>query len=213
KGPENVYQNDRFAYRFTVPEGWSFSDEKGVVIGEPNGNPGQNDETDKGDAPALTNAKLQLEVKARTTEAPDIYIKNRLNIPFLKKSESIEINRLKGHSGMIPAKDDDPEKRLAVLYYSRYAFVFTGDLADPEIKAKDDIYKQIIASFRPISRRTLVARESQKIEYVKATGRTSFAKLAKALRLGKYGEEELRIINDMYPVGEPEAGQWIKIIR
>lgn len=205
--PANIFQDEHFGYRFNIPEGWIFEDKGSAVIGEPKA-------TEEKPIPeALVGAHLELTVLARTTESPDVYIKKRMKIPLLKKSEAFNPNRLAGYTGVIPAGGDQPEKRLVVLYYSRYAFVFKGNLTGKDVKEKDNAYLQISSTFRPVSKRALQARESQTINYVKATPNTTFAALANYLKLGKYGEEELRIINGYYPTGEPTPGQWIKIIR
>jgi predicted Zn-dependent protease len=51
------------------------------------------------------------------------------------------------------------------------------------------------------------------VQYVKATNNTTFAGLAKALKLSATDIEDLRIINSLYPSGEPVAGQWIKVFK
>ena len=48
---------------------------------------------------------------------------------------------------------------------------------------------------------------------VRAKDGDTFERLAGTVDLGRYGEEELRLLNDMYPDGEPEAGQLLKIIE
>ena len=206
--PDNVYQDDNLAFRFNIPDGWSFEDQGKQVLGAPLA-------TENEPIPdELKSAQLKLTVLPRTTESPDLYIKNRLNIPFLKKNESLLVNRLKGHTGVAAASDSNPEQRITVLYYGRSAFVFTGDLSDgKDAKEQEKIYQEVYTSFRPISKRSLLNQQSKAIYYVKATASTSFAKLNHALKLGKHGERELRIINGYYPRGEPTPGEWIKIIR
>ncbi len=194
--PDNVYQDEKRAFRFNIPEGWSFEENSSGVVGQPD---------DGG-------AKITILVMARTLESPDVYIKNQLAIPLLKKSEPMNQNRLKGHTGLVPGQEK-PDMRLAVIYYGRNAYIFQGEFLNGAVTKKAD--SEILAtarSFRPVSRAALSARKPRVIHYVKATSSTTFAKLAKHLKLGKFGEEELRIINNEYPVGEPDNGQWIKII-
>ena len=216
--PDNVYQNDRFSYRLSVPPGWQFAGEGQLVTGKPHAELWETQQQEKEQqAPYpehYNDANLTLEVMRRTTETPDVYIKKRLNIPMLKKSEAIRPNRVAGHTGLISASGNQPEQRLAVLYYSRYAYVFKGDLAvGKSAREQDKLYQQIIHSFRPIARRAGQSRDSKQLHYVKATANTNFAALARYLKLDKYGEQDLRIINGYYPVGEPKPGEWIKIIR
>ena len=39
------------------------------------------------------------------------------------------------------------------------------------------------------------------------------AELARHIRLGRYTEEQLRLLNGYYPRGEPTPGEWIKIVK
>lgn len=195
--PENIYQDEKRAFRFNIPEGWRFKESGSAIVGETEGN----------------SARMEISIKARTLEAPDKYIKNQLNIPLLKKSEPLSQYRLQGQTGMVPVSGKQ-DQRLAVLYYGRYAYIFEGEFLDA--KKSGEMDKQVLAvirTFRPISRRALAVQEPKAIHYVKATSSTTFAALAQYLKLGKFGEDELRIINGYYPRGEPEPGEWIKIIR
>lgn len=53
----------------------------------------------------------------------------------------------------------------------------------------------------------------KKLELVRAKSGDTFARLAGQVNLGKYAEERLRLLNGMYPKGEPSPGQLIKIVR
>jgi len=150
---------------------------------------------------------------ARTLDDPDQFIKNQLGIPFVKKAEAFIQSRLRGYTGFVPTTGL-PDQRIAVIYYGRKAYIFRGEIdsnADKKQANKD--FFNIIKSFRPISKRSLNARKPKTIHYVKATKNTSFSRLANHLKLGKYGEDELRIINGYYPAGEPKIGEWIKLIH
>ena len=55
--------------------------------------------------------------------------------------------------------------------------------------------------------------KGQRIRIVKAKPGDTFAKLAAQSALPNYAEAQLRLINGMYPDGEPEASQLIKIVE
>jgi len=195
--PDTVYQDEQRGFRFNIPEGWTFSQQGAALVGTPED----------------SEASLKITTRARTLESPDDYIRNQLNIPLIRKSEPLRLRRLKGHTGLVP-RDGRADSRLAVIYYGRKAYIFEGEFPGEKVdKALDADMLAIIGSFRPVSRRALAARKSKVIHYVKATPSTTYAKLANYLKLGKFGEEELRIMNHQYPTGEPRPGQWIKIIR
>ena len=54
---------------------------------------------------------------------------------------------------------------------------------------------------------------AKRIRLVRAQSGDTFANLAESSDLGEYAEEELRLLNDMYPEGEPIPGQLLKLIN
>ncbi|RLA43729.1 MAG: peptidase M48 [Gammaproteobacteria bacterium] len=207
---EDRYYDNKLNFTFDYPQGWQFKKDAARIIGQP---------VDR-------SATLSIEIKARTVDTPDIFIKKILGINFIRKSEPIVVSRLNGHTGVVPGKNGASDTRLAVLYYGRRAFVFTGNVIDGSLDKTtstgnpannstdtyDKQFKSIIGSFQPRSSRRR-ANRSAPLHYVKASSAATYAKLARQLNLGKYGADELRLINGDYPGGEPRAGQWIKIIR
>lgn len=201
KPPENAYQNNALAFQIYFPKNWSYD--------ETSSNNGDFIQAKNSD----NNAHMTVGMKARTKDTPDQFIKKQLGIPLLKKSEAFIQARLRGYTGFIPKKGL-PDQRIAVIYYGRRAYLFRGkiDAAANEEQANKDIIN-IIRSFHPLSKRALKERKPKTIHYVKATGNTTFSRLARHLKLGKFGEDELRIINGYYPAGEPKVGEWIKLIQ
>ena len=56
------------------------------------------------------------------------------------------------------------------------------------------------------------AAKPLQLKVVRASSSTTMASLAAQSDLPNYPEDELRVINGLYPQGEPEPGQLIKII-
>ena len=159
-------------------------------------------------------AKLSMAPIARTSQTPEEYLYNYLKVAKLDQGSAIVPAGLKGFSGILPGGGDQPDSRIAVIYYKRNAFVFTGEVTNAEQFAEaDKLFTQSIATFRPISRREIDGQKPKTIHYVKATNATTFEKLGKALKLSTSEVDDLRIINGHYPSGEPSAGDWIKIFK
>jgi len=159
-------------------------------------------------------ARLAMTPIARTSQTPEEYLYNHLKVSKLEQGNAIAPAGLKGFSGILPGKDDKPDSRIAVIYYKRNAYIFTGEVTRAELFPEaDKLFKQSIATFRPISRREIDGQKPKRIHYVKATNVTTFEKLGKALKLSVSEVDDLRIINGHYPSGEPSAGDWIKIFR
>ncbi|OUS15174.1 hypothetical protein A9Q88_11440 [Gammaproteobacteria bacterium 50_400_T64] len=203
---DNRFYHDKLRFQFDYPKGWAFTDQ-GLAI---NGH----DEKQS--------ATLTVTIKSRTLDSPADYLKNKLGIAFIKKSESLMINGLKAHTGIIPAKNGSKEQRIIVIYYGRRAYVFRGEVNKGRLDDKTDTtakqsydrdFLGIASSFKPRSIRELQNQKPQTIHYVKAKSGATYARLAKHLVLGRYGVDHLRLINGDYPGGEPTVGQWIKIIR
>ena len=76
----------------------------------------------------------------------------------------------------------------------------------------DRLFMNTLKTFQPM-RRNVNKASVKKIHYVKANQNTTFAQLARHIRLGRYTEQQLRLINGYYPRGEPKPGEWIKIIK
>ena len=199
---ENRFYGENPPFRFDYPAGWSFSQTGNTISG----------------AGPQPGSAISLEIRPRTVQSPEQYIKNSLGIGFIKKSQAIVQAGLAGHTGLVPSQSG-PDQPIAVIYYQRGAYVFRGNLTDAAStdtaseEALNRDFTAIIRSFAPAQPARLGGLEPQRIHYVKATANTSFAQLASHLKLGKYGEQELRLINGYYPRGEPVAGEWIKIIR
>jgi len=205
KQPDRFYHN-KLRFQFDYPKGWAFND-KGLSIS------GRNEKQ---------SATLIVDIKARTLDSPADFIKHSLGIPFIKKSESLIINGLKAHTGIVPVENGSKEQRLIVIYYGRRAYIFSGQVNDgslndkPNTKAQqsyDRDFLGIASSFKPRSMREMKSQNPQAIYYVKAKAGATYARLSKHLKLGRYGVDHLRLINGDYPGGEPTVGEWIKIIR
>ncbi len=198
------YTDQKLGFTFAYPEGWQFTGKGNLINGQPQDQ----------------SATLSVAIKARTLDTPDLFIKKILGVGFIRKSEPIIVARLQGHTGIIPAgsANNSSDTRLAVIYYGHRAYVFKGTARSGNLDKQhgtdtyDNEFKNIIGSFQP---RATVRRSNRpaSIHYVKARAGATYDKLARQLHLGKYGADELRLINSDYPSGEPQAGQWIKIIR
>lgn len=204
---QNRHYDYQRGFTFDHPEGWKFSATGGMLKGQ------SEDGT----------AELTLRIKQRTLDAPDAFIKKVLGIGFIRKSEPLIIARLKAHTGIVPGHGGTAagsDARLTVIYYGKGAYVFSGTVAGGRgsiddtylTSTYDAVFKDIAASFRPLAR-TRQADDPAKLHYVKARAGVTYEKLARQLNLGKYGAAELRLINAHYPSANPQAGEWIKIIR
>jgi predicted Zn-dependent protease len=70
-----------------------------------------------------------------------------------------------------------------------------------------------IKTFRRMKQTEFAQAEPLKIKIIRADENTRVADLAKKSPLPKYAEQQLRLLNDLYPDKEPKPGQLIKVIE
>ena len=78
--------------------------------------------------------------------------------------------------------------------------------------ASDADLSKIGFSLARMQRDEFASAKPLKVQVVRAESDTTMAALAAASDLPNYAEDQLRVINGLYPRGEPEEGQLIKII-
>ena len=90
------------------------------------------------------------------------------------------------------------------------AFIVAGlgrnDLPNAALVSVTKKMRALKRSERPLA-------EGREIKLIRAKQGDTFAALARRSNLDDYAEDQLRLINGMYPSGEPRAGQMIKLIK
>ncbi len=101
---------------------------------------------------------------------------------------------------------------VGTVYRGKTAFVLVG-LGNVRTLPGTELL-ETMASIRKLSKTDQKKATEKKLKIVRAKAGQTFAQLARQSKgLGKFAEQELRLLNGMYPNGEPKAGQLIKIVR
>ncbi|MFT4826073.1 MAG: putative Zn-dependent protease [Cryomorphaceae bacterium] len=192
------YSDMKARVRIDFPEEWPWQKEGDLIVAN---------------APEKL-ARISLSSRSRTLQSPEEFLHNELNVKSVEQGSNISPSRLKGFSAVIPADGDKTETRIAVIYYKLQAYVSRGEIEPgQDFDEFDKAFTASIETFRTITQREIDGQKPKRIDYVRATATTDFAALAKEHKLGAYGEEELLLLNGLYPNGKPKVGQWIKVIR
>ena len=77
----------------------------------------------------------------------------------------------------------------------------------------DDVGLKTIKSMRQLKNAERKLAKPKNIKVIRAKSGDTFASLARRSDLANHAEEQLRLLNGMYPDGEPTAGQLIKIVQ
>jgi predicted Zn-dependent protease len=104
--------------------------------------------------------------------------------------------------------------RFAVVYYNNLAYVFVGaSRLGTAFPASDPLIMSSVSTFRRLRHNEYDLGEPDRIRLITADGTTRMADLARKSPIQKYPLERLRLINDLYPDGEPVPGQLLKIVE
>ncbi len=104
--------------------------------------------------------------------------------------------------------------RFIVLYDRGHAYLFTGVSRDAAKQGQfDQQFTAVARSFHRLSSKEREIAEGLSLHLIKAKPGTRIASLAGSSPIPRHAEAQLRLLNDLYPAGEPEAGQTLKIVR
>lgn len=197
---ENRYTHNRLGFTLVYPKDWQVANQQSAIVGAA-----------VDDSAKITLTVAQVDPKANF----ETLLRDQFKVRLLRQSEALTQHGLRGHTGIMAEGNSD--SRIAILVQGNRAYWLQGEVieADQDVDY-DALFMETIRSFQPVRPRApqrVVAKHSQSIKYVQANDNTTFARLALDLKLGKYGEEYLRLINGYYPRGEPYPGEVIKIIQ
>ncbi|GAA6139784.1 M48 family metalloprotease [Arenicella sp. 4NH20-0111] len=100
--------------------------------------------------------------------------------------------------------------RVAMVTRGNQAYVISGvGKSQPPNQEFFDVAKSV-RRLKPSERKLA---EGRSIKLIKAKRGDTIASLARKSNLDKYAQAQIRLINGLYPDGEPKAGQMIKIIQ
>lgn len=194
----NRYYETTLGYTMVFPDEWNVENSFTTVTGEEEGI-----------------GSLQVEARRlRDNIEPRVFIRDNLGITNLQKSEALSQFRLLGHTGTHVSPETGNTERVAVIYLGPRAFIFRGDIADASaVDEIDEVMLDSIRSFRAIQRGETLLGSELKLRYVQASEFFDFAVVAQSSKIANYPEETLRLLNGYYPSGNPEAGDWVKLVE
>ncbi len=194
----NRFYETNLGYTIVFPDDWNVESTFTTVSGEAEGI-----------------GSLQVEARRLNDNIePRVFIRDVLGITNLQKSEALSQYRLLGHTGTHVSSETGNTERVAVIYLRPRAFIFRGEITNNS--AVDEIDEQLLESirtFRAIQRGETLLGSEMKIRYVQASEYFDFAVVAQQSKIANYPEETLRLLNGYYPSGQPEAGEWIKLVE
>ena len=136
------------------------------------------------------------------------------NFNSFSAGRNVRTSEDQGYAGRAIVGEGSKSQEIVVgtVYRGDRAFVMVG-LGNSNSLPGDQLL-DTLSSVRRLQASDQKFAKGQKLNTIRAKQGQTFAQLAKnSPSLGKYAEQELRLLNGMFPTGEPKAGQLIKVVQ
>lgn len=154
---------------------------------------------------------LTMENLRNTNQTAEGLLRSRVGNQRLTQDQAFSGTGYQGFMATIPG---DNARRVAAIVRGDQAFLFIGAFRGRgPLELYDKQFVQTIRSFRPLTSADKKNAEPLRIRLVRARQGDTYARLAKGSPLGDEAEARLRLLNAQWPDGQPQAGQWLKVVR
>lgn len=202
---EGIRRGNRFYHgpldlAITFPQGWKVENRPDRVLATPRDGDG---------LIQFTMADLNKRIPPRE------FLLTRLGLSDLEHGEAIEHRGLSGYTAI--TRQNTPMGRLpvrhVVLYRDDKALLFSGaaDTSGDPFRY-DRLVLDTARSFHPLTAAERELARALRIRVIRAGPDTRMATLARDSNIPNYPEAQLRLLNDLYPDGEPSPGRLIKTV-
>jgi len=163
-------------------------------------------------SPDQTQAVRMRMDNAASSANPQNYLSSKFQ--SFRDGRHVQTAEDKAYAGVATLSDQrtgqQQNVRVSVVYRGSQAFLFLGQ---GKSTLPNKAFFEVVKSVRRLKSREKKLAEGRNIKIITAKSGDTFATLAKQANLDDYAEAQLRLINNMYPTGEPSAGQKIKLIK
>ncbi len=191
----NNFYHEPLGMTITVPQGWKFqnSPDKLVIINA------------AGDAALImagvTGAGANETEIIKKVLAPD---DGRMSRTTVGGYPAVDFQGVKGGKAI----------EATLLTFNSQQFLFVPQAKDPQAMARSrNELRGVLNGFHAMTPNERQLARPYSVRNISAGRGMTFAALARSSPLGQFGEQQLRLLNGMYPSGEPAPGQLIKIIE
>jgi len=200
---ESTYYHGGLRVVIAFPEGWDVSNTPTQVVGQ---------------APFGTDIRITVQRQNPPAEeqSPSEFITKTLKRDDVKNGQDISVSGYAGHTADVEvASGNALAKKIAVVYKDGGVYLFNGELGPNggDQAAFEAAWLEVLGGFRAMTADDLKVANDQRIAVMIAKPSDTFASLAQKSSLKDYPEETLRVINGLYPNGEPRAGDYIKVVQ
>lgn len=203
---DTTYYNGGLRVVVAFPEGWNVANTPTEIVGQ---------------APLGVDVRVSVQRQNPPSEeqTPAEYISETLKRDDVENGQDVDVNGYSGYMADIKLVQGGGAtavaQKIAVVYKDGGVYLFRGELGPNggDEAAFEEAWMAVLGSFRAMTADDLKVANEQRLAVVVAKPSDTFASLAQKSSIKTYPEETLRVINGMHPVGEPRAGDYIKIVQ
>jgi predicted Zn-dependent protease len=152
-------------------------------------------------------------------KAPREFLLQRLRGASIVRGDVLSVHGMEGYALITrsgsPLDGGSGPVRWAVLYRGTQAFVFgaASRSSDDGAPLDDGVFMSSIATLREMKPAEYPLAEPYRLKIIQATDKTKIEDYAKDMPVEKFKKEELLLLNGLYPKGQPQAGESIKVVQ
>jgi len=198
---DNNFYHEMLNFSLTFPSNWNITNlpEK-LIITAPQG--------------VATQQMLLQDINKRIS--PKEFMIQRLGLKDLRNDKQLDINGLQAHTGIATINTGGGQRaaRITVIYFNNQAYILLGVTKDPKAMSHyDAAFMQTARSFHRMTDNERALATPLRLKTIKSTPEMNFKSLAEQSPLEKYQEEQLRLLNGLYPQGKANSKSLLKIIN
>jgi predicted Zn-dependent protease len=197
----NNFYHAPLNFSVSFPAGWRIDNQSDRIIATSRSNDGL----------------VQMSLSDRNGhDTPRQFMTQGLKLKGIRDGKAFSANGLQGYTAR--ANSNTPwglrTVRYAIVYRGNSVYVFAGAAKQTNNSRKYDAdILKTASSLHPLTRAEKKLAREKKLKIIRAPAGTRYATLARKSALSNYPEEQLRLLNDQYPRGEPKPSQLLKVVR
>jgi predicted Zn-dependent protease len=163
---------------------------------------------------------MQITVEPRPeNKSPREFLLAQLRGATLAGGEPLSVNGMDGYTLLTrsgsPLDNGSGPIRYSVLYRGGSAFIFAGTSRSARngVPEADGLFRSVTGTVRDLRASEYALAEPYRVSIVRATDKTRLADYAQNIPAEKYHEEELELINGVYPNKPLPIGEYVKVIE
>ncbi|MEZ5542283.1 MAG: M48 family metalloprotease [Pseudomonadota bacterium] len=147
---------------------------------------------------------------------PAAFMSERLQLENMQHGESFRVGDYAGYTAIADGGTPYGERpvRYVVIFRDTRAWIIAGAAKERrESRRYDADILATARSFHALSAAERPLATAHHLALIRTAPGSRYADLAKDSPLANFPEQQLRLLNNQYPTGEPDAGSLLKIVR